>query len=54
VIPYDNVPVKSVIRSWITAEKDIILNTNRNYNSKEATVSIDSSLSNDSLNKTLM
>jgi hypothetical protein len=54
VIPYDNVPVKSVIRSWITAEKDIILNMNRNYNSKEGTVSVDSSLNNDNLNKSFM
>jgi hypothetical protein len=43
IIPYENGLIKSVLRSWILAQNDIILNFNRNYNTKEALLKFDSS-----------
>ena len=42
IIPIDNVSIRHVVRSWIIANNDIIVNINRDYNNKKALVKVES------------
>ena len=40
IIPIENVSIRQVIRSWIIANNDIIVNVFRDYNNKGALISV--------------
>ncbi|CAF0715734.1 unnamed protein product [Brachionus calyciflorus] len=48
LISLENVTVKSILKSWILSENDIIFSVERNYNKKEALVKIEHKLNSNS------
>lgn len=38
LLPFDNLSIREVLRSWILAENDIVVTIERNYNKKEALI----------------
>ena len=42
IVPLENVSIRNVLRSWIVAKNDIIVSIDRDYNNREARLSIES------------
>ena len=41
IIPLENVSIRNVLRSWIIANNDVIVTIDRDYNNKEALISVE-------------